>query len=110
MKVHSRGHSTSIGGQPRYPACPQHVRGDALPKDGVMANHSLRRAYAATNAGVDEDTVGKLLNHGGRSVTSRYIKTSYLGRMLASRAGGHQRAPGQGAGVAARDGVNASRL
>src|SRR5436190_13829327 len=34
--------------------------------------------------GVDEDTVGKLLNHGGRSVTSRYIKTSYLGRMLAA--------------------------
>ena len=63
-----------------------HVRGDSLPKDGVMANHSLRRAYAtaATNAGVDEDTVGKLLNHGGRSVTSRYIKTSYLGRMLAA--------------------------
>src|SRR5438477_9869718 len=55
-------------------------------KDGVMANHSLRRAYAtaATNAGVDEDTVGKLLNHGGRSVTARYIKTSYLGRMLAA--------------------------
>ena len=23
-------------------------------------------------------------NHGGRSVTSRYIKTSYLGRMLAA--------------------------
>ena len=45
-----------------------------------------RRAYAnaATNAGVDEDTVGKLLNHGGRSVTSHYIKTSYLGRMLAA--------------------------
>jgi len=63
-----------------------HVRGDALPKDEVMANHSLRRAYAtaATSAGVDEDTVGKLLNHGGRSVTSRYIKTSYLGRMLAA--------------------------
>jgi hypothetical protein len=41
----------------------------------------LRRAHAttATNAGVDEDTVGKLLNHGGRSVTSRYIKTSYRG-------------------------------
>ena len=26
--------------------------------------------------------MGKLLNHGGRSVTSRYIKTSHLGRML----------------------------
>ena len=89
-----------------------HVRGDSLTRHGVLANHALRRAYAtaATNAGVDEDTVGKLLNHGGRSVTSRYIKTSYLGRMLAGRAGGHQRAPGQGAGVAARDGVNASRL
>jgi site-specific recombinase XerD len=51
------------------------VRGDRLPKHGVLANHALRRAYAtaATNAGVDEDTVGKLLNHGGRSVTSRYI-------------------------------------
>jgi hypothetical protein len=38
-----------------------------------MANHSLRRAYAtaATSAGVDEDTVGKLLNDGGRSVTAR---------------------------------------
>ena len=67
-------------------ASDRHVRGDGLPKDGVMANHSLRRAYAtaATNAGVDEDTVGKLLNHGGRSVTARYIKTSYLGRMLAA--------------------------
>ena len=51
----------------------RHVRVGGLPKDGVMANNSLRRAYAtaATNAGVDEDTVGKLLNHGGRSVTSR---------------------------------------
>jgi hypothetical protein len=46
MKVHSRGHSTSIGGQPPCPACPQHVRGDALPKDRVIANHLLRRAYA----------------------------------------------------------------
>ena len=63
-----------------------HVRGDSLTRHGVLANHALRRAYAtaATNAGVDEDTVGKLLNHGGRSVTSRYIKTSYLGRMLAA--------------------------
>ena len=63
-----------------------HVRGDGLPKDGVRPNHSLRRAYAtaATNAGVDEDTVGKLLNQGGRSVTARYIKTSYLWRMLAA--------------------------
>ena len=65
---------------------PGHVRGDSLTRHGVMANRSLSRAYAtaATNAGVDEDTVGKLLNHGGRSVTLRYIKTSYLGRMLAA--------------------------
>jgi len=51
-----------------------------------MVNHSLRRAYAtaATNAGVDEDTVGKLLNHRGRSIRARYIKTNYLGRMLAA--------------------------
>src|SRR5438477_8380055 len=85
MKVHSAEPFQSIG-QPRFPACPQHVRGDSLTRHGVLANHALRRAYAtaATNAGVDEDTVGKLLNHGGRSVTSRYIKTSYLGRMLAA--------------------------
>ena len=62
-----------------------HVRGDSLTRDGVLANHALRRGYAtaATNAGVDETTVGKLLNHGGKSVTAHYIKTSYLGRMLA---------------------------
>lgn len=53
-----------------------HVRGDSLNRHGVMANHALRRAYAtaATNAGVDEDTVGKLLNHGGKSITAHYIK------------------------------------
>jgi hypothetical protein len=33
---------------------------------------------------VGQAWVGKLLNHGGRSVTARYIKTSYLGRMLAA--------------------------
>ena len=62
-----------------------HIRGDSLTRDGVLANHALRRGYAtaATNAGVDEITVGKLLNHGGKSVTSHYIKTSHLGRMLA---------------------------
>lgn len=62
-----------------------HVRGDSLTREGVLANHALRRGYAtaATNAGVDETTVGKLLNHGGKSVTAHYIKTSHLGRMLA---------------------------
>jgi len=58
-----------------------HVRGDSLTRHGVLANHALRRAYAtaATNAGVDEDTVGKLLNHGGRSVTARYIRRATSG-------------------------------
>jgi hypothetical protein len=56
-------------------------------RDGEpLAAPRLCHAYAtpATSAGVDEDTVGNLLNHGGRSVTARYIKTSYLGRMLAA--------------------------
>src|SRR5256885_1538280 len=63
-----------------------HVRGDSLTRHGVLANHALRRAYAtaATNAGVDEDTVGKLLNHGGPSVTARHNKTSYPRRKLAA--------------------------
>jgi integrase len=62
-----------------------HVRGDSLTRDGVLANHALRRGYAtaATNAGVGEDIVGRLLNHGGKSVTARYIPTSHIGRMLA---------------------------
>jgi integrase len=63
-----------------------HLRGNRLTKLGVHANHALRRAYAtaATHAGVTEDIVGRLLNHGGKSVTAQYIKTSHLGRMLAS--------------------------
>lgn len=62
-----------------------HLRGNRLTKLGVYANHALRRSYAttATHAGVDEATVGRLLNHGGKSVTAGYIKTSHLGRMLA---------------------------
>src|SRR5437660_7445984 len=59
-----------------------HVR--RQPTQARRSGEPRRYATAATNAGVDEDTVGKLLNHGGRSVTSRYIKTSYLGRMLAA--------------------------
>jgi hypothetical protein len=62
---------------------------------------STTRDIASTNAGVDKDTVGKLLNHGGRSVTSRYIKTSYLGRMLAADVSAHLvRAPGSPRGLA----------
>jgi integrase len=51
----------------------------------MLANHVLRRGYAAaaSNAGVGEDIVGRLLNHGGKSVTARYIPTSHIGRMLA---------------------------
>jgi hypothetical protein len=62
-----------------------HLRGDSLTRDGVLANHALRRGYAAaaTNAGVGEDIVGRLLKHGGKSVTARYIPTSHIGRMLA---------------------------
>lgn len=62
-----------------------HVRGDALTKDSVLANHSLRRGFAtaATDAGVDEDVVGKILNHSGKTITAHYVRTSYLGRMLA---------------------------
>jgi integrase len=62
-----------------------HLRGNRLTKLKVKANHALRRGYsvAATLAGVDEPTVGRLLNHGGRSVTAGYIPTSHLGKMLA---------------------------
>ena len=69
-----------------FPGERGHLRGSSLRKYGVHANHALRRAYAtaATLAGVDEPTVGRLLNHGGRSVTSRYIRDSHLGKMLAA--------------------------
>jgi integrase len=61
-----------------------HLTGASLTKYGVHANHALRRAYATagTLAGVDEPTVGRLLNQGGRSVTSMYIRNSHLGKML----------------------------
>jgi integrase len=63
-----------------------HLRGNRLTKLGVHGNHALRRGYAtaATHAGVDEATVGRLLNHGGKSVTAGYIATSHLGKMLGS--------------------------
>src|SRR5256885_3454746 len=52
-----------------------------------MANHSLRRAYAtsATNAGVDEDTVGKLLNHGGRSLAFSVLPAEWCILMMMGR-------------------------
>jgi hypothetical protein len=52
--------------------------------EGRSAGEPLASQGAATNPGFDEDTAGMLLNHAGRSATSRYIKTSYLGRMLAA--------------------------
>jgi integrase len=69
-----------------FPSALGHVRGDALTKDGVLSNHSLRRTYAtlARDAGVDEDLIGKLLNHGGTTITSRYVRNSFLGRMKAA--------------------------
>jgi integrase len=69
-----------------FPGEAGHLRGNRLTKLGVHANHALRRGYAtaATHAGVTEDVVGRLLNHGGKSVTAHYIKTSHLGRMLAA--------------------------
>ena len=67
-----------------FPGERGHLTGASLTKYGVDANHALRRAYAtaAALAGVDEATIGRLLNHGGRSVTSRYIRDSHLGKML----------------------------
>lgn len=67
-----------------FPGETGHVTGNSLTKYGVIANHGLRRGYAtaATMAGVEENIVGRLLNHGGRSVTALYIKTSHLGKML----------------------------
>jgi integrase len=55
-------------------------------KDKVVlkANHALRRGYstAARAAGVDEDVISKLLNHGAKGLLSRYVMTSHLGKML----------------------------
>jgi integrase len=67
-----------------FPGEAGHLTGASLTKYGVHANHALRRAYATagTLAGVDEPTVGRLLNQGGRSVTSMYIRNSHLGKML----------------------------
>jgi hypothetical protein len=59
------------------------LTGASWAKYAVHANHSLRRAYstAARQAGVDEDVIKKLLNHGGKKLIDRYIKHSHLGRM-----------------------------
>lgn len=60
-----------------------HIRGDALPKDGVVANHALRRTYATLGraAGVPKDSIRRLLNHSGGDITDHYIRDSGLGRL-----------------------------
>jgi integrase len=62
-----------------------HVRGDSLTRDGVLANHALRRTYATIGraAGVPKDSIRRLLNHSGGDVTDHYIRNSGLGRLHA---------------------------
>ena len=63
-----------------------HIRGDNLTKDGVLANHALRRTYATVGraAGVPKDSIRRLLNHAGGDVTDHYIRDSGLGRLHAA--------------------------
>jgi integrase len=63
-----------------------HIRGDNLTRDGVLANHALRRAYATIGraAGVPKDSIRRLLNHSGGDVTDHYISDSGLGRLQAA--------------------------
>ena len=63
-----------------------HIRGDNLTRDGVLANHALRRAYATIGraAGVPKDSIRRLLNHSGGDVTDHYIRDSGLGRLQAA--------------------------
>jgi integrase len=63
-----------------------HVRGDSLTKDGVPANHALRRTYATLGraAGVPKDSIRRLLNHSGGDITDHYIRNSGLGRLHAT--------------------------
>lgn len=52
----------------------------------IVVNHALRRAFAdmAMDAGVDEAMIGRLMGHGAKSITARYIKDSHVGKMLAA--------------------------
>jgi integrase len=63
-----------------------HVRGDSLTRDGVLANHALRRTYATIGraAGVPKDSIRRLLNHSGGDVTDHYIRDSGLSRLHAA--------------------------
>jgi integrase len=68
-----------------FPGPVGHVRGDGLTRDGVLANHALRRTYATIGraAGVPKDSIRRLLNHSGGDVTDHYIRESGLGRLHA---------------------------
>ena len=68
-----------------FPGPSGHVRGDSLTKDGVLANHALRRTYATLGraAGVPKDSIRRLLNHSGGDITDHYIRDSGLGRLHA---------------------------
>jgi integrase len=68
-----------------FPGPVGHVRGDSLTRDGVLANHALRRTYATIGraAGVPKDSIRRLLNHSGGDVTDHYIRESGLGRLHA---------------------------
>ena len=62
------------------------MRGDGLTRDGVLANHALRRTYATVGraAGVPKDSIRRLLNHSGGDVTDHYIRDSGLARLHAA--------------------------
>jgi integrase len=68
-----------------FPGPVGHVRGDSLTRDGVLANHALRRTYATIGraAGVPKDSIRRLLDHSGGDVTDHYIRESGLGRLHA---------------------------
>lgn len=68
-----------------FPGPTGHVRGDSLTKDGILANHALRRTYATLGraAGVPKDSIRRLLNHSGGDVTDHYIRNTGLGRLHA---------------------------
>jgi integrase len=69
-----------------FPGPVGHVRGDSLTRDGVLANHALRRTYATIGraAGVPKDSIRRLLNHSGGDVTDHYIRDSGLARLHAA--------------------------
>lgn len=69
-----------------FPGPVGHVRGDSLTRDGILANHALRRTYATIGrgAGVPKDSIRRLLNHSGGDVTDHYIRDSGLGKLHAA--------------------------